>query len=1356
MAKAGEFPREESGYFVVPGHWRGGTLSNFMLNAKGARVATWKGTPVPEYSQAWYRRTFSAPSDWRGREVRLDFEHLRGLATVYVNGREAGRSSRSSGWFSVAVEDLLEFGKENELRVFLEAVEDPKDPRAGIVGDSWLSVRPRQGLGLPELRTSFRRKQLTLKLPAQNIGTQISLRVLGDGKQIAATQWPASSECLYEFSWMPGDRLWSPESPEILSAEIELSDAKGKVLDQVSVPFGFREFWIEGGDFFLNNRRFVLKADSALPTVWSPDWVNNDDVFRDEVALARKMNLNALMMPPETPARLYTIADELGILILQKGLVRTHQDRDRAAAQPDWWESFEDEVKQTLANPTLRNHPSIIAWIIDVWYNFHSGTATPEYIGMEAETGRRLMLDAAGKSAVRDNVLDPNIAAGIPAARKEHLDRVIALCRKYAPEYEFFTNGSGHAGNVFSTHIYHTWGAPRAELSALFERWKQERTLPIYAGEIALPYVLSFYDLEKAQNGGAPYFLENGARIFGNEAYRFQGVSTLKPFHDQTDDGVFANMRDAEAGGIPNTFMPEIFLQSVARFTESLFPSWRADGFSGFGTFGYVREGHWVAAGIPLGSLPLDRPDSLSRPGYTPQTLVRNDAITLAAVPGMEPAQFRLNVAAPPLRRAMDDLTLIVRGPQFDPYLNDHAYFGGDSITKTLVVANDTSVDASGRIEATLATASGRVLKRETFPLEVKSGGLLSREVSFESPQVAARGEFRLKFELFREGVAPLREQRAIQVFPRQSWSQPKRDLSVFDPEGVLLKQLRHAGITFQAIEGLSESVATGILLVGRNALSTTSAAFDPNAYTAKGVSVLVLEQRPEVSAELSKVRQRDVHIQSPEHPLLAGLKDVDFTNWSGGHGNSPAFAPTQTGAWWSDWGNRNTVATSVFRRPYAGNLTSPLVCGFDLFQTPLIECRGREATWIACQLDLTDRLHKDPVPTVLMQRLLSYLDNDGGHSAATALISRTPKTGLLHDLKADITPLEKVSMERLAPFETVIVHNADLRALASEGNTLADFVYWGGRVIYLHDQPDFESRWLPFPMRLGMRDARQALVRNPGWNLGWNNNDLYWRDLYQTPIFEGFPTQFEATDPAVVVRHVFGSGEYWFVSITPTLFKDTAATAKTVRLISNILGQNNVAFLRQENPFRPSGKGMTIDLANRKWEFKVDPQNVGSLQKWETDRQTDGWQKGLIADGVEVRAGVPWESFLKENYDGVAWYRLNVRLPSEGDLYLNLGPIDDFDQTYFNGTQIGETDERTKKWWDTPRTYRIPKELIRPDSDNLISVRVEDKSGIGGIKSGPVTISEHPPLSRQIWTNPYPKSSNRDYLYDPDVVRMY
>ncbi len=63
--------------------------------------------------------------------------------------------------------------------------------------------------------------------------------------------------------WKP-EKLWDIHTPQnTYEAAVSLVDEGGKVLDAAHpVRFGFREFWIDGRDFYLNGTRIFL---SALP-----------------------------------------------------------------------------------------------------------------------------------------------------------------------------------------------------------------------------------------------------------------------------------------------------------------------------------------------------------------------------------------------------------------------------------------------------------------------------------------------------------------------------------------------------------------------------------------------------------------------------------------------------------------------------------------------------------------------------------------------------------------------------------------------------------------------------------------------------------------------------------------------------------------------------------------------------------------------------------------------------------------------------------------------------------------------------------------------------------------------------------
>lgn len=94
----------------------------------------------------------------------------------------------------------------------------------------------------------------------------------------------------------------------------------------------------------------------------------------------------------------------------------------------------------------------------------------------------------------------------------------------------------------------------------------------------------------------------------------------------------------------------------------------------------------------------------------------------------------------------------------------------------------------------------------------------------------------------------------------------------------------------------------------------------------------------------------------------------------------------------------------------------------------------------------------------------------------------------------------------------------------------------------------------------------------------------------------------------------------------------------------------------------------------------------------------------------------VKWESTEMGNFDGVVWFRKNIKIKNEWinkELTLELGPIDDMDVTYVNGVKIGGYEEGG--YWQTDRIYKIPAELVK-DQNLTVAVRVVDTQGGGGI----------------------------------------
>jgi sialate O-acetylesterase len=105
----------------------------------------------------------------------------------------------------------------------------------------------------------------------------------------------------------------------------------------------------------------------------------------------------------------------------------------------------------------------------------------------------------------------------------------------------------------------------------------------------------------------------------------------------------------------------------------------------------------------------------------------------------------------------------------------------------------------------------------------------------------------------------------------------------------------------------------------------------------------------------------------------------------------------------------------------------------------------------------------------------------------------------------------------------------------------------------------------------------------------------------------------------------------------------------------------------------------------------------------------------------------VVWERSELGEFDGVVWFRRRIEIPRSWlhrDLTLELGPIDDMDITYVNGTNIGS--QEGEGFWKIGRVYRVPKALV--DTTVIqIAVRVVDTQGGGGIFGEPSAMAIHP-----------------------------
>ena len=1349
--------------FIVPGHWRGGNITNFIHTNDGKRVTNFMETPIGEIRTAWYKRTMDIPANWQGRKVELYIGRVDMEADIYINGQRAGGTENFTTTRSVKLDisKFLKYGEINQFAIKIHTPGDLNQQRSGLAGHVYLLSKGIENFGDAIVNANVKKQCLNLRFrkpSVQNGSLNIAIRDAETDEIVYTDNFNFAKNLTVNY--LP-PKYWSPETPNLYYMDLELTQ-NGTVIDKNTIRFGVSDFSSDKGDYLLNGKKINLFGDTAFDTAyyWSCDYRASAEYIRRELKTMRAMNLNTVYFHEMMPKEILDIYDEEGIMVL--GTCTLPYDDLLKMSDEEAVKVFKKKVQENLDSDRFDNHPSHAGFIVDIWFNFHAGSTNPEYIGLKSGVKSYPSFNADGK-IITKTTPDPNLQ-GDRGERKVRLNKIAAVWKKAYPTKLIMSGGSGEVGSAYSTHIYHTWGAPFAEMRALFRRYGLQKDIPFFAGEHNIPYPLSLTNIYDFDSFNAKTLgTENFARLTGNDGYTWRNFYSPKVLLDVWPGSLMGSRHDRDEYGfsfIPADFYSYLFQKSL----ETITPGWRISGVNGVGFFGTVQSYHLVLAGKETPQK-LTLPDDLSKLEFFPESPVIGPYTPPFGIFHV-PYQLKPTLSTAPFQKVTKVLFAEFIETGVDEYGLDHAYFGGTTLKKNLLVINDSYYDKDITGKIILCDVNNNEIFSQDVNIQLPQGERKKIAVEFKLPKTLNKIKATLRASL-QAGEQNFYANLPIEIFPKAPALELNNSLYVYDPTNGVKKYLKKINLPFVELKNLDNLPKQGTLIVGREALSRCKNIPNFNTVCEDGLNILIMEQQLSSAPEMMKVRSREAFINAEKHPILQGFEDSDFANWRGNFSIEKAYEINPPGYGWSAAGNRNMVAGYVFRRPSHGNYLSLLVSGFDMYQTPLLEYRHANASFFASQLEIVPRLGFDPVATTLFHRMISYLDNRGKFEYKTAFFGNKKGEDYIAKLKIKAAKIDDLTVESLHNVTTLIISDPDFGKLREQAVLLTEFVYNGGKIIYFNSIDSFDSNWLPFPLKLTKEKFRKA-IRNNGkkdnfYLCGYDNNDFYYHNEVELPVFAEIPEQANAVMPGVLVDLPHGTGRFVFVSVTPDMFGETPAQGKTCRMISALLTNANVELANNSiiyNTFVSSGD-FNLDLVPYTWSFAIDPDNVGLQQGVEKgQRGTLTWQQGLIADGCEVKIGRAFEQFLRYDYNGYAWYRLDLELPeilkSQENIYISIGAIDDHDQVYVNGELIGKTGEENPMAWCSPRVYKFSSAILK-DGVNSIVVRVYDGAGGGGITTAPFTIGLRPTISSgKGWETPYPAGLKRDYEYNPDLVRQY
>ena len=231
---------------------------------------------------AWYRKTFRAPADWKGKRVSVEFDGVYRDATVYLNGHKLGTHPYGYTAFTFDLTPELNFAGANVLAVRVDNSAQPNSrwySGSGIYRHVRVIVTNPTHVAhwgvfitTPEVSSAAARISIHTKVAndsteQEGVSVETTLFDKGGNKVGTAQSGLAvaagnDAEAAQEIA-VKNPSLWSPDSPVLYRAVSRVRKG-GKVVDEVVTSFGIRSLaWSAEKGFLLNGDRKSTRLNSS-------------------------------------------------------------------------------------------------------------------------------------------------------------------------------------------------------------------------------------------------------------------------------------------------------------------------------------------------------------------------------------------------------------------------------------------------------------------------------------------------------------------------------------------------------------------------------------------------------------------------------------------------------------------------------------------------------------------------------------------------------------------------------------------------------------------------------------------------------------------------------------------------------------------------------------------------------------------------------------------------------------------------------------------------------------------------------------------------------------------------------------
>ncbi|MFQ6133378.1 MAG: carbohydrate binding domain-containing protein [Armatimonadota bacterium] len=1300
-------PADAWGYLKVPGPWPG---TRFWMHRESQAVhkhPQWEDADLSNVDMAWYQREFTIPADWAARRISVTLEYLNSYAAVYVDDTRAGEVYFPGG--EVEITGLCRPGSRQLLSLYTVALPLNEEIvsyadaegasrakgrvlRRGLCGDVFLVSAP-SGPRIDDIKvdTSVRNWEITFDAALQDLdaGLRYALKAcIFDNQRVVcefdsqAFQAETLETGRFAFTqkWKP-DKLWDVHTPDnTYELILSLLDAEGDVLDEYwTLPFGFRELWIDGRDFLLNGTRiflFAVPLDNAQigPTAACYDGARESLQRLKSLGVNMMYNHNYDCLPGSHLGftEILRAADDVGMLI---SFSMPHaKDYDWKAPDADAANGYARHAEFYVRR--AQNHPSVVMYSMNHNMTGYSQDMNPDRI----DGLYNPWPDPSGKSDVRTD------RSATLARRAE------VIVRRLDPTRITYHHSSGNLGQLHTSNFYLNF-VPIQERSDWFRHWADEGVKPVFLCEYGVPLRMSWtqhrgwYKGERSwTNGKLPHQFctaEWGAQFLGDRAYRLtEGEKADLRFEaQQWRKGATWYRWDYpfQVINTPALGVPNIDDVQAMYITDN----WRA-----FRTWGVPAFNIWTLSNrwklrerVDTSRKTLDVDwENLQRPGFSPDFIdQRYERFDTA----YEVSDWLPTEAAKALIRSNQPLLAYIAGKPTRFTSKDHNYQPGERLEKQIVVINNSRETVRCKCTWSLDLPRAATGSRQVV---VETGQQERIPLRFQLPATLAPGAYSLSMTTAFSSGETQQDTLTIHLLPRSRRPKPEGNAALFDPRGETANTLEALGVECDPINADADLAPYATLIVGKGALTVDGPAPDISR-VGDGLRVLVFEQQADVLEKrlgfrVQEYGLRRVFRRIPDHPLLDGLDAENLRDWRGeatlvpprvDPGQDPNTYPSTrwcgikvSRAWRA--GCYGNVASVLIEKPAAGDFLPIVDGGFGLQYSPLMVFGQGAGMILFCQMDVTGRTEDDPAARRLLTNMLEYVGSYSPPKRRTALYVGDP-AGRAHLERSGLAPAE-YNGGALTTHQVLIVGAGGGSTLAAHKGAISEWLEAGGHMLAVGVDEREANAFLPFRIHTEGREHINAYFEPPGVEsllAGIGPADVLNRDPRRLPLVtagaEVVGNGVLAVAPRLnVVFCQFAPWEFNYEK----LFHRKMTFRRTSFLLTRVLANMGVSSVTPllSRFSAPVASPDATDSVISNGDFRLDADGDGVADGWQFQPSAERASctlERLEQDGDRRSQRLALEGFGGKEEGSVMlaqhdvplqegqWYRISLRAKAEG-----------------------------------------------------------------------------------------------------------